>query len=136
MRAENVAYVDHSRAAVAARSPVAPRRERSKLAFVIGVVLLISIVAYAWQRSTDMRRANQLTTRTEERAAQAASPRPGLLVEQVASAGTSSAFKCEGKKFCGQMTSCEEAKFYLKNCPGVEIDGDGDGVPCEKQWCK
>ena len=34
-------------------------------------------------------------------------------------------FACEGKTRCTEMTSCEEAKFYLKNCPGVEIDGDG-----------
>jgi len=33
------------------------------------------------------------------------------------------------------MVSCEEAMFYLKNCPNVEIDGDGDGVPCEKELC-
>lgn len=44
-------------------------------------------------------------------------------------------YKCEGKIYCSQMTSCEEAKFYLKNCPGVKIDGDGDGIPCESQWC-
>ncbi|MCP4340739.1 MAG: excalibur calcium-binding domain-containing protein [Desulfobulbaceae bacterium] len=33
------------------------------------------------------------------------------------------------------MRSCEEATFYLLNCPGVKMDGDGNGVPCEKQWC-
>jgi len=44
-------------------------------------------------------------------------------------------YKCEGKIHCSQMTSCEEATFYLRNCPGVKIDGDGDGVPCERQWC-
>ncbi|MGB3237800.1 MAG: excalibur calcium-binding domain-containing protein [Geitlerinemataceae cyanobacterium] len=45
-------------------------------------------------------------------------------------------YQCEGKIYCSQMTSCEEAKFYLKNCPGVKIDGDGDGIPCESQWCR
>lgn len=44
-------------------------------------------------------------------------------------------FKCEGKKYCSQMVSCEEAMFYLKNCKGVKIDGDRDGIPCERQWC-
>jgi hypothetical protein len=33
------------------------------------------------------------------------------------------------------MTSCDEAGYFLRNCPNVEMDGDGDGVPCEKQWC-
>lgn len=37
--------------------------------------------------------------------------------------------------FCSEMASCEEAKFYQSNCPGTIIDGDGDGVPCESQWC-
>jgi len=26
--------------------------------------------------------------------------------------------------------------FYLRNCPGVEIDGDGDGIPCERPHCR
>jgi hypothetical protein len=34
------------------------------------------------------------------------------------------------------MTSCAEAKSFLQNCPGTEMDGDGDGIPCESQWCK
>jgi len=42
-------------------------------------------------------------------------------------------FKCEGKQYCSQMTSCKEARFYLENCPNVEIDGDFDGRPCEQQ---
>lgn len=45
------------------------------------------------------------------------------------------AFQCDGRKHCGQMTSCSEAKLFLKNCPGMEMDGDGDGIPCEQQWC-
>ncbi|MCI5148193.1 MAG: hypothetical protein D3916_02120 [Candidatus Electrothrix sp. MAN1_4] len=47
-----------------------------------------------------------------------------------------SRFSCQGKKHCAEMRSCAEAKFYLKNCPGVKIDGNRDGVPCERQWCK
>ena len=45
------------------------------------------------------------------------------------------AFQCDGRKHCSQMNSCSEAKLFLKNCPGMEMDGDGDGVPCEQQWC-
>ena len=44
-------------------------------------------------------------------------------------------FACQGKQYCKQMSSCEEATFYLNNCPDVKIDGDGDGIPCEEQWC-
>jgi len=45
-------------------------------------------------------------------------------------------FKCDGRTHCSQMTSCQEATFFLNNCPGPKMDGDNDGVPCEKQWCK
>jgi hypothetical protein len=44
-------------------------------------------------------------------------------------------FACDGRVYCSQMTSCEEAKFFLAHCPGTKMDGDGDGVPCEKQFC-
>jgi cold shock CspA family protein len=45
-------------------------------------------------------------------------------------------FRCDGRTHCSQMTSCGEAKFFLENCPGVAMDGNHDGVPCEQQWCK
>jgi len=44
-------------------------------------------------------------------------------------------FQCSGKIHCAEMSSCAEAKFYLRNCPGTKMDGDNDGIPCEKQWC-
>ena len=46
-----------------------------------------------------------------------------------------SQFKCDGRTHCSQMTSCEEAKFFIQHCPNTEMDGDHDGVPCESQWC-
>jgi len=49
---------------------------------------------------------------------------------------TASPFKCDGRIYCSQMTSCAEATFFLKNCPGTKMDGNNDGIPCEKQWCK
>ena len=44
-------------------------------------------------------------------------------------------YSCDGKIYCSEMTSCAEAEFYLRNCPGTRMDGDGDGVPCESRWC-
>ena len=49
---------------------------------------------------------------------------------------TTASYKCDGRVHCSQMTSCEEATFFLRNCPGVKMDGNNDGVPCEMQWCK
>lgn len=41
-------------------------------------------------------------------------------------------FSCSGKRYCREMTSCEEAKFYLTRCGVHSLDGDKDSVPCEK----
>lgn len=38
---------------------------------------------------------------------------------------------CGSKRYCKEMTSCEEAKFYLTKCGLSRLDGDGDGIPCE-----
>jgi hypothetical protein len=45
-------------------------------------------------------------------------------------------FQCDGRKHCSQMKSCEEATYFLNNCPNTKMDGNGDGVPCESQWCR
>ena len=45
-------------------------------------------------------------------------------------------FRCDGRKHCSQMRSCDEAKYFLTHCPGVKMDGDNDGIPCEDQWCR
>ena len=42
---------------------------------------------------------------------------------------------CAEKRYCGEMRSCAEATYYLRHCPTTEMDGDGDGIPCESQWC-
>ena len=50
--------------------------------------------------------------------------------------GSTNRYKCDGRTRCSQMRSCAEAKWFLENCPGTKMDGDHDGVPCEKQWCR
>lgn len=47
-----------------------------------------------------------------------------------------SSFECEPHRdHCSEMRSCNEAVYYLEHCPGTVMDGDGDGLPCEDQWC-
>ena len=58
-----------------------------------------------------------------------------MAIQNVFSEEDFTGYSCQGKQYCSQMTSCKEARFYLKNCPNVKIDGDNDGVPCEEQWC-
>lgn len=35
------------------------------------------------------------------------------------------------KKQCAQMSSCDEARDFMKRCGFKALDGDRDGVPCE-----
>lgn len=51
------------------------------------------------------------------------------------SAPTTAPYRCDGRTHCSQMRSCAEAKYFLRHCPGTSMDGDGDGIPCERQWC-
>jgi len=42
------------------------------------------------------------------------------------------AASCPSRRYCSQVGSCQEARWYLANCSwGGALDGDGDGVPCE-----
>ena len=40
--------------------------------------------------------------------------------------------ECGTKQSCATMSSCEEAIAFLRQCKLTRIDGDGDGIPCEK----
>ena len=39
------------------------------------------------------------------------------------------------ERLSATSTSEYVADFFLNNCPDTKMDGDNDGVPCEKQWC-
>jgi endonuclease G, mitochondrial len=49
----------------------------------------------------------------------------------VRAVSTSAFGECGNKRYCKQMSSCEEAMYHLNNCGVRSLDGDGDGVPCE-----
>ena len=38
---------------------------------------------------------------------------------------------CGTKTTCKQMSSCQEARFYLNECGLSRLDRDRDGIPCE-----
>jgi hypothetical protein len=71
--------------------------------------------------------------RRAEAGSTAASTTPGAPTR--APAAVSSGFSCDGRQYCSQMRSCDEARYFLASCPGVKMDGDKDGIPCEEQWC-
>lgn len=45
---------------------------------------------------------------------------------------TTATLDCSVLKRCAQMRSCEEALTQLQQCGAKFIDGDNDGIPCEK----
>jgi cold shock CspA family protein len=97
-----------------------PRSRRSRL-LVVAVLAAATTLAYVrWRPPTP--------AAVPDSAPQVEAPRPLTAVPV-------SPFRCDGRSHCSQMTSCAEATYFLKNCPGVEMDGDHDGVPCEQQWC-
>jgi endonuclease YncB( thermonuclease family) len=65
--------------------------------------------------------------RTAEKRPQAprSSPRPAVPSNRPAAPAN-----CGPKRYCGEMDSCAEARWYLR-CGLNRLDADGDGVPCE-----
>jgi endonuclease YncB( thermonuclease family) len=68
-------------------------------------------------------------------AATPAQPAPAPLPSARVAAPATPAFRCDGRTRCSQMRSCAEAHYFLAHCPGVRMDGDRNGIPCEDQWC-
>lgn len=60
--------------------------------------------------------------RTTERPAALPQPLP-LTVAEV---------ECGAKRYCREMTTCDEAIGHLRQCERTTLDSDGDGLPCER----
>lgn len=71
----------------------------------------------------------------KRRAAAASATAPTSNEAAPTPSAVSSGFRCDGRQYCSQMRSCAESKYFLANCPDVKMDGDNNGIPCEKQWC-
>ena len=104
------------------RSEYRHHERRSRVAPVVGVLLVFAIGAGVYGKVAGMFPA---------RTSASTQPSPGA----AEAAPLSATFRCDGRTYCSQMTSCAEATYFLRNCPGVKMDGNGDGVPCEQQWC-
>ena len=42
------------------------------------------------------------------------------------------ALDCASAPYCKDMRHCAEADFYFRKCGLTRLDGDGDGIPCER----
>ncbi|TCB75920.1 cold shock domain-containing protein [Acinetobacter sp. ANC 4177] len=52
-------------------------------------------------------------------------------VAQVPVNSNPNGYRCDGRIHCSQMNSREEARWFVRNCPGTKMDGNNDGEPCE-----
>ena len=112
------------RQAIGARAPMLRvHRTRGSNRKKLILVLFIVVVCLAYAYSRFMRPRNVQSS---------ALPAATITVPQAGQ----SLFRCDGRTYCSQMTSCAEATYFLKHCPGVKMDGNNDGVPCEQQWCR
>lgn len=102
----------------------APRRVESRSwgSLVVAALLVAGLVGFGYMQYGQRTAATQAVPQSLLSTAPAAAPE-----------GKQPVFQCDGRKYCTQMGSCSEAKLFLKNCPGMEMDGDGDGIPCEQQ---
>jgi cold shock CspA family protein len=103
------------------RAPVA-RKSRGGLRIVASLVAMVAIGGYA-------------LSHLERPGEHGFAPAPAQPVADPAPLPATSSFRCDGRTMCSQMTNCEEATWVLRNCPDTQMDGDNDGVPCERQWC-
>jgi hypothetical protein len=93
------------------------------------VIILVGLVAWQGYSHYEKRRNQDATAESEVGLDAEIQPVGAVARRQ-------SDFRCDGRTYCSQMTSCAEATYVLKNCPNVKMDGDNDGVPCEQQWCR
>jgi cold shock CspA family protein len=102
-----------------------PKHSRPFLAKIVGLTLVLALGAFGFDYQQKLPVASPPQAR------------PGSTgTESTATPITEAqGFKCDGRTHCSQMTSCTEAKYFLKNCPGTQMDGNNDGTPCEQQWC-
>jgi len=120
-----------ARSLSSARTPRMAKSTGEGRSWLRDIVLLIMIGLIAWAGYN-----RYLKSRFES------PPAPEVLVPAAEPPSTESwtppkpsAYQCDGRTMCSQMTSCAEATWVLKNCPGTKMDGNGDGVPCEQQFC-
>jgi len=110
------------------RAP-AKRDGHSRWGTWLAVALMIGVVFFAYDRWTAFQHRRELAAQPPAaEPVPAGAPMTGL-------PAAASGRRCDGRLHCSQMTSCAEARWFINHCPGTQMDGDGDGVPCEQQWC-
>lgn len=95
------------------------------------VLVLVLLAALAWYGYGKYQAMGDSKLRADISSTGASSK-----AEHVSDVPPPSQFNCDGRTHCSAMTSCAEATYFIRHCPHTEMDGNHDGVPCEKQWCR
>lgn len=107
------------------RPGAAPRRgdRTSWIGTLVLVLVVAGVGAYGYNHFTQAQKRRALASQ------------PSTSSVETSALTSPAAFRCDGRTHCSQMTSCTEAKWFINNCPGTQMDGNNDGTPCEQQWC-
>lgn len=54
----------------------------------------------------------------------------GLKLQHAPAKSVAEDFRCGAKRTCKQMTTCEEATYYLNTCGVRSLDDNKDGIAC------
>jgi cold shock CspA family protein len=129
--AKNLKCLDRQPAEFVSHRPAihakVPTSSKSLLSRIIGLAFFAMIGTFAYDQFS--RRAS-LTSEVS-----AVSYETAEVVQPASASPNTRLYQCDGRQHCSQMTSCEEAKYFLKNCPDPKMDGDHDGIPCEQNLC-
>ena len=112
--------------------PVRVSRSGNSIGSGLKTVVGLLLVALLWWQGLTYYQKVAPAHRTNVPAPSAGQP----LLDLSPSRKATASYVCDGRQHCSQMTSCAEATYFLKNCPGTKMDGDNDGVPCEDQLCR
>lgn len=108
---------------------------KSSFNTIIPLLIIVAIVIFGFKQYQEFNEApaiDEVPVLTNEDT----QPMPMYETKARTQATATPRFQCEaGKTHCSHMSSCAEATFYIQNCPNTQMDGNGDGIPCERQWC-
>ncbi|MGI2167417.1 excalibur calcium-binding domain-containing protein [Shewanella oncorhynchi] len=108
---------------------------KSSFNTIIPLLIIVAIVIFGFKQYQEFNEApaiDEVPVLTNDDI----QPMPMYETKARTQATATPSFQCEvGKTHCSHMSSCAEATFYIQNCPNTQMDGNGDGIPCERQWC-
>lgn len=97
---------------------------------IIWILVLAALGWYAWGKYQGYVKAEQ-AREAADTASRKVAPAPTRMTDPGVSF-----FTCDGRNSCTQMRSCEEARYFVRNC-GINNGASGEGAAsCESQWCK